>query len=68
MSVNEVARRTGRSRQWVHHRITDGTFESERKGRRIDVQGITVYTWMVLEVNRLRDRANHLDDNMPYEQ
>ena len=68
MSVNEVARRTGRSRQWVHHRIQDGTFESERKGRRIDVQGITVYTWMVLEVNRLRDRANHLDDNMPYEQ
>lgn len=67
MSVNEVARRTGRTRQWVHHRIHDGTFESERKGRRIDVQGITVYRWMILELSHLRERAYHLDDNMPYE-
>lgn len=67
MSVNEVARRTGRSRQWVHHRIHDGTLSSERKGRRIDVEGISVYTWMLTELTRLRERADHLNNNMPYE-
>jgi hypothetical protein len=67
MSVNEVARRTGHTRQWVHQKIHDGTFESERKGRRIDVEGVSVYTWMLKELTRLRDRADHLSDHMPYE-
>lgn len=67
MSVNEVARRTGRTRQWVHQRIQAGVFESERKGRRIDVEGTSVYTWMLQELKRLRERADHLNNNMPYE-
>jgi len=67
MSVNEVAQRTGHSRQWVHHRLRDGTFKHQRKGRRIDVDGISVYRWVVVELNRLCKLSNHLNDNMPYE-
>ena len=67
MSVNEVARRTGHTRQWVHHRLQDGTLKHERKGRRIDVDGTSVYTWMLQELTRLRERADHLNNHMPYE-
>lgn len=65
MSVNEVARRTGRTRQWVHHRIQDGTLTCERKGRRIDIEGSTVTFWMLGEVGRLEKLIAHLNDNMP---
>jgi hypothetical protein len=67
MSVNEVARRTGHTRQWVHHRLRDGTFEQERKGRRIDVDGTTVHRWMLIERMKLTRRIEQLNLNMPYE-
>jgi len=66
MTVREVARRTGHSRQWVHHRLHDGTLKHERKGRRIDVDGTSVHMWMLMEILRLEKRLNHLNLNMPY--
>ena len=66
MSVNEVAERTGRTRQWVHHRLRDGTLKHERKGRRIDVDGSSVHMWMLQESLRLEKRISRLNLNMPY--
>ena len=42
MTVREVARRTGHTRQWVHQRLHDGKFRHERKSHRIDVDGHSV--------------------------
>ncbi len=67
MSVNEVAERTGHSRQWVHHRLRDATFEHQRKGRRIDVDGTSVHQWMLIERMRLERCVSHLNLHMPYQ-
>lgn len=67
MAVREVARRTGHSRQWVHHRLHDGTFMYERKGRRIDVSGRSVSAWMLNELTGLHERVQHLYSNLPYQ-
>lgn len=66
MTVNEVAQRTGRTRQWVHHRLQDGTFRHERAGRRIDVEGGSVYVWMLSDMAKLLQRIEHLNLNLPY--
>jgi excisionase family DNA binding protein len=55
ITVNEAARATQHSRQWVHNRIKDGTFKAERKGRRVDVNGDSVQAWMVAEMQRIKD-------------
>ncbi len=68
MSVKEVARRTGRTRQWVHQRIADGTFRHERKGRRIDVDGQSVTRWMIAEMVRIHEFFVHLQENIPDDQ
>ena len=52
ITVNEAARATQHSRQWVHNRIKDGTFQTETKGRRVDVNGDSVQAWMVAEMQR----------------
>ena len=65
ISVNEAARITTHSRQWVHNRIADGTFKVERKGRRVDVDGDSVQVWMEDEMKALRARWKWLLHNLP---
>ena len=65
MTVNEVARCTQHSRQWVHNRNADGTFRSERKGRHVDVDGDTVQDWMVEEMDRMQARWKFFYHNLP---
>lgn len=66
MSVREVVKRTGHSRQWVHQRIQAGTFKHERNGRRIDVDGRSVSAWMLNELAYLHEKVQHLYENLPY--
>lgn len=66
MTVNEAAKRTGHTRQWVHHRIADGTLTAERTGRRVHVLSASVSTWMVLELQRLLERMEHLNLHLPF--
>ena len=66
MTVNEAAKRAGHSRQWVHHRIADGTFRAERMGRRWAVHTGSVAVWMLLELQRLVERLEHLNRNAPH--
>lgn len=65
MSVNETARITAHSRQWVHNRIADGTFSAERKGRHVDVDGNSVQDWMVGEMDEFTRKWKWYYHNLP---
>lgn len=65
LTINETADCTGFSRQWVHKRIADGTFKSEKKHGRYIVDGNSVQSWMEAEMESLKRRWTLLAHNLP---
>lgn len=65
LTINEAAECTGFTRQWVEKRIADGTFEAEKKGSRVHVDGNTVQAWMEAEMESMKQRWSYYAHHLP---
>ena len=65
ITINEAAACTCLSRQWVHKRIADGTFKSEKRGGRVAVDGNTVQKWMVAQMDEMQERWKFYYHHLP---